>query len=106
MIQGAQRGKASVAGLIPSAGNVGGAPPASVDPAAPMFQECSNCLMRLSDYLKRNNQEVDANFIAKKAIEVDQKGLERRKNAAKSMADAAGGQASPASVGMGQGGGY
>lgn len=75
----------ALAGTMPSATNVGGAPPSNMDPAAPIFNQVARDLMKLSSFLHRNGSQLDANKVAKIILTLQDLARERLKRTAKNQ---------------------
>ena len=89
MLQGLAQGKSAFQGMMPSGTNAGGAPPASLDPAAPMLDAGFRVLNQIQAYLFNTRQEDDANKILKIKHELMSLKLERKKKFAQDAVDAA-----------------
>ena len=85
-LQGGQ-GMQGLAGQIPSAQNVGGAPPGDLDPATPAFAAAESALARLTSILRQFRDDVNSNQVVKIAYEIKKIQLSRRKEIATRQAD-------------------
>src|SRR6516164_4840501 len=87
MAQGGQAGQGLMAGNIPSVQSPGGAPPIDIDRATAAFNQCHDCLMKLTTLLHQLRDDIHSNQVAKLAYELKQTQLSRRKQEAKAQAD-------------------
>lgn len=78
MLSGAMRGQQSLAGLAPSAQDVGGAPPGNMDPASYCFDEAHAALLKLSAELKQYRDDKGSNQVAQLAVKVKDIQLSRK----------------------------
>jgi hypothetical protein len=81
-IQGYNQGKMALAGVLPSAQNVGGAASPNVDPASPLFQHARAGMLRLINYLHQQREEQDANKVMKLMTQLQDVAMDRRKRMA------------------------
>ncbi len=95
LMQGMQRGRQAMQGVIPSAQNAGGAAPAQIDPMAAKLKFCHAQLMSAMSDMHRMHADQDAAKLMKAAEAVLTLILDRRKRIAKDANDAATGQANP-----------
>jgi hypothetical protein len=86
-ISGLQQGKQAFAGVLPSAGNVGGAASANIDPAQPLFQHARRGMLQLINYLHQQRDEQDANKVMKLMTQLQDIAMERRKKMADHMSE-------------------
>ena len=95
LMRGMQRGRQSLQGVIPSAMNAGGAPPAAIDPMGAKLKFIHAQLMSAMSDCHRMHADQDAAKLMKAAEMVLNLILDRRKRIAKDASDAATGQANP-----------
>ena len=86
LINGAQRGKMQLAGQMPSAQNVGGAPSNQFDPAAAKWDMAFKSISSLAATLHEQRRELVANKVAKLAVQLQHLSLEQRKQIAENSA--------------------
>lgn len=86
-VSGFNQGKMALAGVLPSAQNVGGAASPNVDPASPLFQHARQGMLRLINYLHQQRDEHDANRIMKLMTQLQDIAMERRKKMAEHAAE-------------------
>lgn len=89
MMSGMAQGQQSLAGMMPSSNNVGGAPPKDIDPASRCFKDAHTYLMKLANDLMQLRDEQNANRIAKIAVQVKEIELSRRSEMAEDAAEGA-----------------
>jgi len=86
-ISGLQQGKMAMAGVLPSATNVGGAASPNVDPASPLFQHARRGILSLINYLHQQRDEQDANRVMKLMTQLQDIAMERRKKMAEHVSE-------------------
>lgn len=69
----------ALAGTIPSAQQVGGAPPADLDKATPAFDDCFKSLMSLTNLLRNFRDDDSSSKILDLASDIKKVQLARRK---------------------------
>lgn len=76
-----------LAGAMPSAMQVGGAPPNSQDPAAARWDAAFRAISALADSLQQQRREEIANKVAKLAVQLQHMRLEQQKKIAENAAN-------------------
>jgi hypothetical protein len=82
LINGANQGRMQLQGGMPSGMNVGGSPPNNQDPAASKWAQAFTSISSLAAVLHEQRREVEANKVAKLAVQLQHLKLEAQKKIA------------------------